>query len=211
MVDANSHLILQSTLTTDEDNDKAPIKLTDFSYASDLDNKVFQYDPVMKSTSKRSRASQSVATADNNIIKSNLYPDLERELQTQLGGNIDSNSNNKQVRDEKEPARKPVSTAATTSSNGNDARASLKDKINAIGFNTREVRLVGPNAQPIEMKNDMSSQVVIAWENLQKEASAGWDTLQKEASAGWDNVRDQLDKGWNGFKTMVGERVSRHP
>lgn len=166
-----------------------------------------EYDPLMKSmmNSKRSRSSQAVASADNNIIKSNLYPDLERELQI---GIVGAANNNRAAHEAKELANKPVLVAATTAS-GSD-KASLKDKINAIGFNAREVRLVGPNAQPLEMKNDMSTQVVIAWENLQKEASAGWDTLQKEASAGWESVKDQLDKGWNGFKTMVNDRVSRH-
>lgn len=159
---------------------------------ADIDNKLFQYDLDVKNSKKTHLSPVASDPAiNNNVIKSRLYPDLEREI-----FEINSSNNNKQVQDEsgspkpKQTTYESTSQGPSTSSQAN--KGSLKDKINAIGFNSREVRLVGPENKPVEVKGDMASQVIIAWQNL-----------QKEAATGWDQVRGRLDQGWTDFKKMV--------
>lgn len=72
------------------------------------------------------------------------------------------------------------------------------DRLRNIAMNSREVRLIGPDGKEVEMKDDVPTKIVVAFENL-----------QKEASQVWDQVNTKLDKGWNDFKTMVERAVSK--
>lgn len=85
--------------------------------------------------------------------------------------------------------------AAPAQHKGDDAERSGSpnvEKMKDIALNSREVRLVGPNQQEVEMKDDLQSKVVVALENLQKEA--------KEV---YGQVNEKLDQGWTELKSMV--------
>jgi len=75
--------------------------------------------------------------------------------------------------------------------------ADFAEKIKAIAFNSREVRLVGPNQKEVEMKDDVASRLLVALENF-----------QKDATQVWGQVNGQLDKGWTDFKTMIEDAVA---
>lgn len=78
-----------------------------------------------------------------------------------------------------------------------DKEEAHKDLIKAIAYNSREIRIVGPDGKEREMKDDVPTRLVIAMENLQKEASELWSTVNKS-----------LDKGWGEFKTMLEDAVA---
>lgn len=71
-----------------------------------------------------------------------------------------------------------------------------EDRLRSIAMNSREIRLVGPDGKEVEMKDDVPTKIIVAFENL-----------QKEASEVWDQVNTKLDKGWSEFKTMVERAV----
>lgn len=155
---------------------------------NNLVNMVYNYElnPV-----RRADYGSSVHT--DNKLKSSSYLDLERE------------ASNKQ---QKEPAREPKEVLADSERSGSPN----SDLIRKIAFNSREVRLVGPNQKEVEMKDDMASKVVVALENLQKEASDVWSQVNDKLDKGWTDlkrsevwgqVNEKLDKGWTDLKTMV--------
>lgn len=86
------------------------------------------------------------------------------------------------------------------------------ERIKDIAMNSREVRLVGPNQKPTEMKDDVATKFVVAMENLQKEATDVWGQVNEKLDKGWTElkrsevwgqVNEKLDKGWTDLKTMV--------
>ena len=86
------------------------------------------------------------------------------------------------------------------------------DTIKQIAFNSREVRLVGPDQKEVEMKDDVATKVAVALDNLQKEATEVWGQVNEKLDKGWTELRrsevwgqvnDKLDKGWKDLKSMV--------
>ena len=84
-----------------------------------------------------------------------------------------------------------------------------KVELGNIALNSREVRLVGPNQKEVEMKDDMATKVVVALENLQKEASDVWSQVNEKLDKGlsdikrsevWTQMNEKLDKGLNDIK-----------
>lgn len=154
---------------------------------NNLENMLYNYDlsPV-----RRADHESSVNAAKK--IKSSSYLDLERE------------SSNKQQKASAGPKEVLADSERSGSPNS--------DLIRKIAFNSREVRLVGPNQKEVEMKDDMATKVVVALENLQKEASDVWSQVNDKLDKGWTDlkrsevwgqVNDKLDKGWTDLKTMV--------
>lgn len=70
------------------------------------------------------------------------------------------------------------------------------DKVKSVAFNSREVRLIGPDQREVEMKDDFATKLAIVMDNLKQETSELIDT-----------VNDKFDKGWNDFVKMV-EKVT---
>lgn len=71
------------------------------------------------------------------------------------------------------------------------------DLVKNIAFNSREIRLMGPDQKEVEMKDDVGTKMVIALENL-----------QKEAVEAWGQVNEKLDKGWTELKSMIDDVVT---
>lgn len=153
------------------------------------ENNLLSYDPIEK---KRITPGQPVSTLVTKI-KPN-YENLERELiSTQQVQKVAPSSN---------PVPKPVLGTNV----GDDT--SLAANVEKIAFNSREVRLVGPQRKPVEMKDDIPSKMVVAFENLQKEAKDVWGDLSGKLEKGWADVSGQLEKGFGDLKTMVEGVVS---
>lgn len=126
----------------------------------------------------------------NNKVKSSSYTDLERESSA--------------------PANQKVAESKEVLAGSSDT--DVGKKFGDIAFNSREVRLVGPNQKEVEMKDDVATKVVVALENLQKEASDVWSQVNEKLDKGWTDlkrsevwgqVNGKLDKGWTDLKTMV--------
>lgn len=73
------------------------------------------------------------------------------------------------------------------------------DKAKSIAFNSREVRLMGPEQREVEMKDDIATKFVIVLDNL-----------KTEASELMDQVNDKLDKGWSEFVKMVEKATTQN-
>lgn len=159
---------------------------------SDIDgadeNNLLSYDPIEK---KKNTSAQPESTLINKI-KPN-YENLERELVS-----------TQQVQ---KASSGPVPKAVLGTNVGDDT--SLAANVEKIAFNSREIRLVGPQRKPVEMKDDIPSKVVVAFENLQKEAKDVWGDLSVKLEKGWSDVSGQLEKGFGDFKTMVEGVVSK--
>lgn len=61
-------------------------------------------------------------------------------------------------------------------------------------MNSREIRLMGPDQKEVEMKDDVSTKIVIAFDNLQKEASEVWDQVNSKATKTWDEFKDMVER-----------------
>lgn len=154
---------------------------------ADLDNQLVAYVPVIN---KRN----DFSGARDNKIKT--YKELERELT--LAG-----------------ASGPKRETAIVQAASADAERSGSpngDAIKSIAFNSREVRIVGPDAREVEMKDDIQTKVAVALDNLQKEAAEAWEQVNEKLDKGWTElkrhevwgqVNEKLDKGWTDFKSMV--------
>lgn len=152
----------------------------------ELDNKILRYDYADRTRKLK-----------NNEINpfSGLYADLERESTEQQNQQA-----KKSLIDLLEPTKKVSPSSAgpeIKASGGSDAAVSNMDRIKSIAFNSREVRLVGPDQKEVEMKDDVGTKLVVALENL-----------QKEATEVWGQVNERLDKGWTELKTMVEKAVA---
>lgn len=150
---------------------------------SDLFNKLYPYEyPVLI---KRDSAKPDERIQDN-VIVSKAFADLERESSSPEPG----------VSVVKKVAPEP---APAVQGSADADELSLLERAKSIAFNSREVRLVGPDRKEVEMKDDVATKVVVALENI-----------QKDATELWGQVNEKLDKGWTDFKAMV-ERVVAAP
>jgi len=130
----------------------------------------------------------------NNKLKSSSFTVLERESSSNVATQ----------------AKRPNLMLAA--SQGEDAERSGSpnvEKMKDIALNSREVRLVGPNQREVEMKDDLPTKVVVALENLQKEAKEVFGTVNEKLDKGWTEIKksdvwtqvnDKLDKGWTDLK-----------
>lgn len=94
-----------------------------------------------------------------------------------------------------EPREEPKATIAKAKASTQEDPSGEKnsdDLIKTIAFNSREIRLVGPDQKEVEMKDDVGTKMMIALENL-----------SKEATEVWGQVNEKLDKGWTELKTAV--------
>lgn len=105
--------------------------------------------------------------------------------------------------DRREEAKATV--APSVEANG---KPSSMELIKSIAFNGREVRLVGADQKEVEMKDDIPTKVVIALENLQKEASDVWSVVNKQLDKGWSVVNEKLDQGWTELKSVVDAAIA---
>lgn len=171
-------------------------KAEDVKYSADdviNSNDVFDF----STWNKRSNSAPDERIQDN-IIVPKIFADLEREASS-------SGSNptivQKSSIPEKEDAKKnaPVPSPAIQSGDfkPTQSQAATIEKAKSISFNSREVRLVGPDQKEVEMKDDVASKVVVALENI-----------QKDATELWDQVNEKLDKGWTEFKSMVEKAIA---
>lgn len=139
----------------------------------DNDIKLFYYDPIIKKPTNPKRIATNV-----------IYGDLEREA-TQPVAKVDGGN---------------VAPSLVLSGRQDAIDSSNADKIKSIAFNSREVRLVGPDQKEVEMKDDVATKMIVALDNL-----------QKEASVVWGQVNTKLDKGWTDFKAMIEEALAKKP
>lgn len=153
------------------------------------ENNLFAYNP----TEKKKIVVPATESTLVSKIKPN-YENLERE----------HTLNTQQVRKEV-----PVPSAAVPKpvleigAIPESSEPSLAENVANIAFNSREVRLVGPQRRPVEMKDDIPSKMVVVLENLQKEAKDVWGDIKPKLERGWEDVSGQLEKGWGDIKTMV--------
>lgn len=154
-------------------------------------NKLFDDDDVIQTVRRSSNN-------NNNYDKSNVYNLI------QPGDNLyydeSSYSNNKNDKDNKATVLEVNFDAPRPELRETDEDAAAKaaeEKIKTIAFNSREYRLVGPQQKEVEMKEDVGTKMMIALENL-----------GKEATDVWEQVNTKLDKGWTDFKTMIDGALS---
>lgn len=137
------------------------------------------------------------------IENNELFDDDDNTLPTKRSSNNNDNKYNYKsneynladlVNDDKIVVEAAVSDGKPSSRDSDDdaAAKAAEDKIKTIAFNSREYRLVGPQQKEVEMKDDVGTKMMIALENL-----------SKEATDVWDQVNTKLDKGWTEFKAMV--------
>lgn len=148
---------------------------------------ILPYDPI------EPRATDYKTQVTNAAANNKFVSNLEREASS---GGADKN--------------KPQ--VANVMIQGDDAERSGSpnvDKIKDISLNSREVRLVGPEQKEVEMKDDLPTKVVVALENLQKEATEvlgsfneklnkTWSELKK--SPLWSQAKEKIDNGWSDVK-----------
>lgn len=193
--------------------------ITNDDLTNDNNILILPYDPIEpKQVGYKTSASRDTADAANHKLSPSSFTVIERESSS------------------RDAARKrPTNVMTAAVSQGDDAERSGSpnvEKMKDIALNSREVRLVGPNQREVEMKDDLPTKVVVALENLQKEAKEvlgtvndkldkGWTDLKKsevwtqvndrldkgltdiKKSEVWGQVNDKLDKGWTDFKSMV--------
>lgn len=153
-------------------------KIDEVKYDSDKSdpfNELFPYEyPVL--TKRDSSSDERIL---DNVIVSRAFADLERE------------SASPEVSVVKKVAPEPTPTVQNP-----EVDTSL-ERAKSIAFNSREVRLVGPNQDEVEMKDDVATKVVVALENI-----------QKDATELWGQVNEKLDKGWTDLKAMVERAIA---
>lgn len=182
-------LVKNSPLKLDE------VKVELASDDNEMDNKVYSYYPIVPN--KGSDLIDLNSAKSSNKIKPNSgYTELERE-----------NNNNQRN------APKQV----LASSLGEQLDSSNIEKMKSIAFNSREVRLVGPDQREVEMKDDVATKVQVAIENFQKEATEVLGQVNEKLDKGWTELKTmvekadlptKIDKGWTDFKSMVENVVS---
>jgi hypothetical protein len=162
---------------------------------------VLPYDPLEPKQVDYKTSSARSSSNNSNKLKSSSFTVLERE----------SSASGPQIT----PVAKRNPGLVVAASQGDDVERSGSpnvDKMKDIALNSREVRLVGPNQREVVMKDDLPTKVVVALENLQKEAQEvlgqvnekldkGWTEIKK--SEVWGQVNERLDKGWTELKSMV--------
>lgn len=126
----------------------------------------------------QAEVSSSESSKHENSIRPSTYRFLEREA-----SNVHHSA----------PTAKP--TVAESTAKVEDPSV---DRIKSIAFNSREVRLVGPEQKEVEMKDDVATKMVVALDNL-----------QKEATEVWGQVNEKLDKGWTDLKSMIEEAIAK--
>lgn len=150
------------------------------------ENNLFAYNPIEK---------KKVIPASETTLLSKIKPNYENLEREQT-------ASTQQVRKETPTAAvsRPVMEIGAVPET---SEPSLAENVANIAFNSREVRLVGPQRRPVEMKDDLPSKMVVALENLQKEAKDVWGDIKPKLEKGWEDVSGQLEKGWGDLKTMV--------
>lgn len=135
----------------------------------------------------------------NDIISRPGTLEIESSVEPTSGEKDKANTEQK-VRNERENTDMIEPKKPSSSSVAKPAAKSLSDvdRLKNIAMNSREVRLIGADGKEVEMKDDVPTKIVVAFENL-----------QKEASQVWDQVNTKLDKGWNDFKVMVERAVTK--
>lgn len=68
------------------------------------------------------------------------------------------------------------------------------EKAKSIAFNSREVRLVGPEQKEVEMKDDLPTKIVIVLDNLKSEASDLWGQVSENVDKGWTDLKRAVEK-----------------
>lgn len=104
---------------------------------------------------------------NENDIDNNIYRYVYEERPRKLDNNV-IRSQTQQVEVMKE------------SPSSSNAAITNQDRIKSIAYNSREVRLVGPDQKEVEMKDDVATKIVTALENLQKEATDVWDQVNDQ-------------------------------
>lgn len=143
----------------------------------ELFNKLFPYESLTETKRKLSsnlEASSSSDSIEKNMIKPNR--ELEREHQ--------------------DWAHSKVEPSTDDASNSKELPKDF-DKAKSIAFNSREVRLMGPDQREVEMKDDFATKFAIVLDNL-----------KTETSELMDQVNDKLDKGWTDFVKMIEKATS---
>lgn len=125
------------------------------------------------------------------LMLNNIISPVDSTIEVEVVEPISDRIDEAKIRKERE--NKPTTTITPA---GKKTTASDEDKLKSIAMNSREIRLVGPDGKEVEMKDDVPTKIIVAFENL-----------QKEASQVWDQVNTKLDKGWTEFKTMVERAV----
>lgn len=68
------------------------------------------------------------------------------------------------------------------------------EKAKSIAFNSREVRLIGPNQQEVEMKDDLASKFAVVMDNLRLEATDLYGKVNEKLDKGWTELKQNVDK-----------------
>lgn len=158
---------------------------------SDLSNKLNHYEyPVINIDPSLDERIQ------DNVILSKAFSDLERESSSPDTTEVKPKPFVRVGTTLKKSIPEPTPTIQESSVKSSPSRDSTLEKAKSIAFNSREVRLVGQ--KEVEMKDDVATKVVIALENI-----------QKDASELWDQVNEKLDQGWTDLKAMVEKAIAK--
>lgn len=177
---------ISALVTRDKYSKIEAIKLAPEDALSLTNNKVYPYE--VPYIIERDSSEPDERIRENTIVPNN-FADLERESSL-----IDIDGA-KVIPAQKPAAPKPAAKAADTKVSA--VHSSTLDKAKSIAFNSREVRLVGPDMKEVEMKDDVATKVVVALENI-----------QKDATELWGQVNEKLDKGWTDLKAMVEKAIA---
>ena len=167
------------------------ISSDDISNVDDDENALFRYEPNEPKRTDYFTSSRNV----NNKIKVQSYTNLEREATT--------------ARNNKSPSSDGKVREVMSADASGDASSPSADRAKDIALNSREIRLVGPNQKEVEMKDDLPTKIVVAMENLGKEATDVWGQVNDKLDKTWTDVKraevwgqmnEKLDKTWTDVK-----------
>lgn len=180
----------------------------------ELFNKLFPYETMISSNIKPSRRNnmiqqssrslESDAPSSSNKIREMADNDpIVREVETTL---VKKNGQDEVLIDlasekpvvspsieKQQPGAKAVVERPSLSKSSIDL-----NKAKSIAYNSREVRLMGPEGKEVEMKDDLATKVAVVFDNL-----------RSETSQFLGEVNDKLDKGWTEFKQSVDKLVEQ--
>lgn len=83
-----------------------------------------------------------------------------------------------------------------TSNNQNKDSLDEMEMAKHISLNNPEFRLIGSSQKPVRMRDDMSTKLFVAMENLKKDAGEFWSQFSEKLDKGWTDVSGRLEKSW---------------
>lgn len=210
----DTNVLLQKRL---KDLGRVSLQNRDAMYDDELFNKLFPYETMISNSIKPARryndilqsSSSRNLNSPDSLVKSNKVKDPS-DVNESIVREIEASVVKKDGQDEvliDLPSEKPVvSPSIEKQSPGKDAieRPTLSkssidlNKAKSVAFNSREVRLMGPEMKEVEMKDDLATKVAVVFDNL-----------RSETSQFLGEVNEKLDKGWTEFKQSVDKLVEQ--